>query len=312
MTGYMLFSGTANEELAQEVSKYLDQPLSKAKITKFSDNEINIKIEESVRGKDVFILQPTSAPANFNLMELLIMVDALKRSSARSITAVVPYYGYARQDRKAEPRVPISAKLVANLMETAGITRVVTVDLHASQIQGFFDIPVDNLYGAVLFNDYVKSKNLRNPIVASPDIGGVARARYFAKTMGLDMVIVDKRREKANESEVMNIIGNVEGKDVIMIDDMVDTAGTMVKAAAALKKLGATSVMACCTHPVLSGPAFERIENGELDELVVTNTIPIKNNSCKKIKVLSTAKMLGEVIRRVYNNESVNSLFETN
>ena len=312
MTGYMLFSGTANEELALEVSKYLDQPLSKAKITKFSDNEINIKIEESVRGKDVFIIQPTSAPANFNLMELLIMVDALKRSSARSITAVVPYYGYARQDRKAEPRVPISAKLVANLMETAGITRVVTVDLHASQIQGFFDIPVDNLYGAVLFNDYVKAKNLKNPIVASPDIGGVARARYFAKTMGLEMVIVDKRREKANESEVMNIIGNVEGKDVIMIDDMIDTAGTMVKAAAALKKLGATSVMACCTHPVLSGPAFERIEKGELDELVVTNTIPIKNNTCKKIKVLSTAKMLGEVIRRVYNNESVNSLFETN
>jgi len=312
MTGYMLFSGTANEELATEVSQYLDQPLSKAKITKFSDNEINIKIEESVRGKDVFIIQPTSAPVNFNLMELLIMVDALKRSSARSITAVVPYYGYARQDRKAEPRVPISAKLVANLMETAGITRVVTVDLHASQIQGFFDIPVDNLYGAVLFNDYVKAKNLPNPIVASPDIGGVARARYFAKTMGLDMVIVDKRREVANESEVMNIIGDVEGKDVIMIDDMVDTAGTMVKAAAALKVKGATSVMACCTHPVLSGPAFERIENGELDELVVTDTIPIKNNSCSKIKVLSTAKMLGEVIRRVYNNESVNSLFETN
>ena len=312
MTGYMLFSGTANPELAQEISEYLEQPLSKAKITKFSDNEINVKIEESVRGKDVFILQPTSAPANFNLMELLIMVDALKRSSARSITAVVPYYGYARQDRKAEPRVPISAKLVANLMETAGITRVVTVDLHASQIQGFFDIPVDNLYGAVLFNDYVKAKNLKNPIVASPDIGGVARARYFAKTMGLEMVIVDKRREKANESEVMNIIGNVEGKDVIMIDDMVDTAGTMVKAAAALKAKGATSVMACCTHPVLSGPAFERIENGDLDELVVTNTIPLRNGSCSKIKVLSTAKMLGEVIRRVYNNESVNSLFETN
>lgn len=308
----MLFSGTANEELAIEVSKYLEQPLSKAIITKFSDNEINVKIKESVRGKDVFIIQPTSAPVNFNLMELLIMVDALKRSSARSITAVVPYYGYARQDRKAEPRVPISAKLVANLMETAGITRVVTVDLHASQIQGFFDIPVDNLYGAVLFNDYVKSKNLKNPVVASPDIGGVARARYFAKTMGLDMVIVDKRREKANESEVMNIIGEVEGKDIIMIDDMVDTAGTMVKAASALKAKGATSVMACCTHGVLSGPAFERIEKGELDELVVTNTIPIKKNTCSKIKVLSTAKMLGEVIRRVYNNESVNSLFETN
>ncbi|MBD3792968.1 MAG: ribose-phosphate pyrophosphokinase [Campylobacterales bacterium] len=311
MTGYMLFSGTANEALAEEVSRYLDQPLSKAKITRFSDGEINIKIKESVRGKDVFIIQSTSAPANANLMELLIMVDALKRSSAKSITAVVPYYGYARQDRKAEPRVPISAKLVANLMETAGITRVVTVDLHASQIQGFFDIPVDNLYGAVLFNDYVKSKNLKNPIIASPDIGGVARARYFAKTLDLDMVIVDKRREKANESEVMNVIGNVEGKDVIMIDDMVDTAGTMVKAAAALKKLGATSVMACCTHPVLSGLAYERIEKGELDELVITNTIPISQES-SKIKVLSTARMLGEVIRRVYNNESVNSLFETN
>jgi ribose-phosphate pyrophosphokinase len=311
MTGYMLFSGTANEELAHEISKYLEQPLSSAKITRFSDGEINVKIQESVRGKDVFIIQPTSAPANANLMELLIMVDALKRSSAKSITAVVPYYGYARQDRKAEPRVPISAKLVANLMETAGITRLVTVDLHASQIQGFFDIPVDNLYGAVLFNDYVKSKNLKNPIVASPDIGGVARARYFAKTMGLDMVIVDKRRERANESEVMNIIGDVNGKDVIMIDDMIDTAGTMVKAASALKKLGATSVMACCTHPVLSGPAYERIENGELDELVITNTLPIKQSS-DKIKVLSTAKMLGEVIRRVYNNESVNSLFETN
>ncbi len=311
MTGYMLFSGTANEELSKEVSKYLDQPLSLAKVTRFSDGEINIKIKESVRGKDVFIIQSTSAPANANLMELLIMVDALKRSSAKSITAVVPYYGYARQDRKAEPRVPISAKLVANLMETAGITRVVTVDLHASQIQGFFDIPVDNLYGAVLFNDYVKSKNLKNPIVASPDIGGVARARYFAKTMGLDMVIVDKRREKANESEVINIIGDVKGKDVIMIDDMVDTAGTMVKAASALKKLGATSVMACCTHPVLSGPAYNRIENGDLDELVITNTIPTTKSS-EKIKVLSTAKMLGEVIRRVYNNESVNSLFETN
>ncbi|MCK4442132.1 MAG: ribose-phosphate pyrophosphokinase, partial [Sulfurovaceae bacterium] len=214
MTGYMLFSGTANKELANEVSKYLDQPLSLAKVTRFSDGEINIKIKESVRGKDIFIIQPTSAPVNANLMELLIMVDALKRSSAKSITAVVPYYGYARQDRKAEPRVPISAKLVANLMETAGITRLVTVDLHASQIQGFFDIPVDNLYGAILFNDYVKSKNLKNPIVASPDIGGVARARYFAKTMGLDMVIVDKRREKANESEVMNVIGDVKGKDV--------------------------------------------------------------------------------------------------
>ncbi|MBA1421376.1 MAG: ribose-phosphate pyrophosphokinase [Epsilonproteobacteria bacterium] len=311
MSGYMIFSGTSNPELSEEIAKYLEMPLSKAEINRFSDGEINVKIAESVRGKDVFIIQPTSAPANGNLMELLIMTDALKRSSAKSITAVVPYYGYARQDRKAAPRVPITAKLVANLMETAGITRMVTVDLHASQIQGFFDIPVDNLYGAILFMDYIKSKNFANPVIASPDIGGVARARYFAKKLGLDMIIVDKRREKANESEVMNIIGDVEGKDVILIDDMIDTAGTMTHGAQALKDLGATSVMACCTHPVLSGPAYERIENGALDELVVANTIPMTKKS-SKIKMLSTASMLGEVIRRVNNNESVNSLFESN
>ncbi len=313
MRGYMLFSGTANPELAQQISKELDLPLSEARIKKFSDGEINVKIEESVRGKDVFIIQPTSAPANANLMELLIMTDALKRSSAKSITAVVPYYGYARQDRKAEPRVPISAKLVANLMETAGITRVITIDLHASQIQGFFDIPVDNLYGAVLFKEYIESKNFKNPVIASPDIGGVARARYFAKSLGLDMVIVDKRREKANESEVMNIIGDVEGKDIIMIDDMIDTAGTMLKGASALKAQGAASVMACCTHAVLSGPAYERLQKGELDELVITDTIKTTENSqkCDKIKVLSTSKMLAEVIRRVYHNESLNSIFGT-
>lgn len=311
MSGYMIFSGTSNPELSEEIAQYLDQPLSKAKINKFSDGEISCQVSESVRGKDVYIIQPTSAPANDHLMELLILTDALKRSSAKSITAIVPYYGYARQDRKAAPRVPISAKLVANLMETAGITRMVTVDLHASQIQGFFDIPVDNLYGAILFIDYIKAKNLKNPVIASPDIGGVQRARYFAKKLGIDMVIVDKRREKANESEVMNIIGDVKGKDVILIDDMVDTAGTMCQGASALKNLGATSVMACCTHPVLSGPAYERINSGELDELVVANTIPM-NSSSPKIKVLSTAAMLGEVIRRVNNNESVNSLFETN
>ncbi len=309
MGGYMLFSGTANPELSNEIAKYLKMSLSEASINRFSDGEINVQISQSVRGKDVFIIQPTCAPANDNLMELLIMTDALKRSSAKSITAVVPYYGYARQDRKAAPRVPISAKLVANLMEVSGITRMVTVDLHASQIQGFFDIPVDNLYGAILFMDYIKSKNFKNPIIASPDIGGVSRARYFAERLGLEMVIVDKRREKANESEVMNVIGDVNGKDVILIDDMIDTAGTMVKAASALKKLGATSVMACCTHPVLSGPAFERIETGELDELVVANTIPMRQIS-PKIKMLSTASMLGEVIRRVHNNQSVNSLFD--
>lgn len=309
MGGYMIFSGTANPELSNEIVKYLDVPLCKATINRFSDGEINVQIAESVRGKDVFIIQPTCAPANDNLMELLVMTDALKRSSAKSITAVTPYYGYARQDRKAAPRVPISAKLVANLFETAGITRMVTVDLHASQIQGFFDIPVDNLYGVILFVDYIKSKKFKNPVIASPDIGGVARARYFASRLGLDMIIVDKRRERANVAEVMNIIGDVDGKDVILIDDMIDTAGTMVKAAEALKAKGAVSVMACCTHPVLSGPAFDRIENGALDELIVTNTIPMKQ-SCKKIKMLSTAPLLGEVIRRVHSNESVNSLFD--
>lgn len=308
MGNYMLFSGTANGALSNEVARYLEMPLSAVTIKRFSDGEISIQISESVRGKDVFIIQPTCAPANDNLMELLIMTDALKRSSAKSITAVVPYYGYARQDRKATPRVPITAKLVANMMETAGITRMVTVDLHASQIQGFFDIPVDNLYGAILFMDYIRAKNFPNPVIASPDVGGVARARYFAKELELDMVIIDKRREKANEAEVMNVIGDVEGKDIILIDDMIDTAGTMMKGAKALRNLGATSVMACCTHPVLSGPAYERIEEGELDELVVANTIPLKKMS-PKVKVLSTASMLGEVIRRVQNNESVNSLF---
>ncbi len=259
MSNYMLFSGTANEELSKEVAKYLEMPLSQISIRRFSDGEISVQIAESVRGKDVFIIQPTCAPANANLMELLIITDALKRSSAKSITAIVPYYGYARQDRKAAPRVPITAKLVANMMETAGITRMVTVDLHASQIQGFFDIPVDNLYGAILFMDYIRAKKFKNPIIASPDVGGVARARYFAKELGLDMVIIDKRREKANEAEVMNIIGDVKGKDVILIDDMIDTAGTMMKGAKALKDLGADSVMACCTHPVRSGHAEERI-----------------------------------------------------
>jgi len=308
MRGYKVFSGTANEEFSRMVAKYLSIPLSEAKIQRFSDGEISVQISESVRGKDVFIIQPTCAPANANLMELLIMTDALRRSAASSITAVVPYFGYARQDRKAAPRVPITAKLVANLMETSGIDRVVTVDLHAGQIQGFFDIPVDNLYGSIVFSEYLQRKNLPNPIVASPDIGGVARARNFAKSLDLDLVIVDKRREKANESEVMNIIGDVEGKDVILIDDMIDTAGTMVHAASALKKQGATSVMAFCTHPVLSGPAYERIDKGELDELVVTDTIPLAKES-DKITVLSVSKLFAEVIRRIYHNESVNGLF---
>lgn len=308
MRGYKIFSGSACTEFAAEVCKTLDVPLSKASVKRFSDGEINIQISESVRGRDVFIIQSTGAPSNDNLMELLIMTDALRRSSANSITAVVPYFGYARQDRKAAPRVPITAKLVADMFETAGIDRVVTIDLHAGQIQGFFDIPVDNLYGSIIFEEYVRSKKLPNPIIASPDIGGVARARYFAEKLGLEMVIVDKRREKANEAEVMNIIGDVAGKDVIMIDDMVDTAGTMVKAAAALKKCGATSVMACATHGVLSGKAYENLNNGELDELVIANTLELHGQS-DKIKVLSVAPLFAEVIRRVYHNESVNSLF---
>jgi ribose-phosphate pyrophosphokinase len=307
MRGYKIFAGTSSVEFANEVCQTLDVPLAKAEIKRFSDGEISIQISESVRGRDVFIIQSTGAPSNDNLMELLIMTDALRRSSASSITAVVPYFGYARQDRKAAPRVPISARLVANMYETAGIDRVVTIDLHAGQIQGFFDIPVDNLYGSIIFKEYIKSKNLPNPVIASPDIGGVARARYFAEKMGLEMVIVDKRREKANVAEVMNIIGDVTGKDVIMIDDMVDTAGTMVKAASALKKNGATSVMACATHAVLSGKAYDNIDNGELDELIVSNTLVSQPN--KKIKVLTVAPLFAEVIRRVYHNESVNSLF---
>ena len=309
MRGYKIFSGTANPEFAKKISKYLSLPLSECAIKTFSDGEISVQIGESVRGKDVFVIQPTCAPANSNLMELLLLTDALKRSSANSITAVVPYFGYARQDRKAAPRVPISAKLVANMMQTAGIDRVVTMDLHAGQIQGFFDVPVDNLYGSLIFLDYLKEKNLKNPIIASPDVGGVARARSFAKKLSLDLVIVDKRREEANKSEVMNIIGDVAGKDVILIDDMIDTAGTIVKAAGAFKEQGAKSVSAFCTHAVLSGPAYERIESGTLDGLVVTDTIPLKQES-DRIKVISVAPLFGEVIRRVYHDESVNSLFK--
>ena len=308
MRGYKVFSGTANQELSRQIAKYLGIPLSEASIKRFSDGEISVQIGESVRGKDVFIIQPTCAPTDTNLMELLILTDALKRSSASTVTAVIPYFGYARQDRKAAPRVPITAKLVANMIEIAGIDRVVTMDLHAGQIQGFFDIPVDNLYGTITFINYLKNKHLSNPIVASPDIGGVARARSLAKQLNLDLAIIDKRREKANESEVMNVIGDANGKDVILIDDMVDTAGTLIKAAAAFKERGATSVTAFCTHPVLSGPAYERIAAGAIDELVVTDTIPLKEQN-EHIKVISVAPLFAEVIRRVYHDESVNNLF---
>lgn len=308
MRGFKIFTGSAHHAFAKELAKYLDIALSSAVINRFSDGEINVKISESVRGKDIYIIQPTCKPTNDNLIELLIMVDAFKRSSAGNINAVIPYFGYARQDRKAAPRVPITAKLVANLLQSAGVNRVITMDLHAGQIQGFFDIPVDNLYGSIVFYDYVKAKNLKNPIIASPDIGGVARARHFAEHLGLPLVIVDKKRERANESEVMNIIGDVRDKTVIMVDDIIDTAGTMVKAADVLKKNGAISVIALGTHAVFSGNAIEKIENGALDEVAVSNSIPFENTS-KKIKVLSVAPLFAEVMRRIYHNESVNSLF---
>lgn len=308
MQDFRVFTGSAHKEFSNNVARVLDIELSKAEVARFSDGEISVRLCESVRGKDVFIIQPTCAPTNDNLMELLIMVDALKRSSAKSIYAIMPYFGYARQDRKAAPRVPITAKLVADLLQRAGIARLITMDLHAGQIQGFFDIPVDNLYGSIVFKEHIAAKNLKNPIVASPDIGGVARARYFAKLLGLDIVIVDKRREKANESEVMNVIGSVEGKDVILIDDMIDTAGTMVKAASVFKQKGATSVIALGTHAVFSGLAYDRIANSEIDEVIVTDTIPLQQ-SCEKIKILSVAPLFAEVIRRINNDESVNSLF---
>jgi len=308
LSGYKLISGSANPKFAKKVASTLGKELSAIEVNKFSDGEINVIIPESVRGQDVFIIQPTCSPANDNLMELLIIVDALKRSSAGTINAVIPYFGYARQDKKAAPRVPISAKLVADMLETAGVQRVITIDLHASQIQGFFNIPVDHLVGASLFVEYIKSKNLKNPIIASPDVGGVARARGYAEKLGYDLVIVDKKREKANVSEVMNIIGNVAGKDVIILDDMVDTAGTLTHAADALKSKGATSVMACCTHGVLSGSAFNRIEKSSLDELVITDTIPLEE-SHDKITVLTASEITAKTINRIYTNESIQSIF---
>lgn len=304
MSKYTIFSGTANRLLSIDVASYLNIKLYDIDIKLFADGEINIKILKSVRGKDIFLIQSTSYPVNNNLMELLITIDALKRSSVKSITAIIPYYGYARQDRQPATRTPISARLVANLLETAGANRIVTIDLHSAQIQGFFNIPVDNLYGSILFLNYIKSKNYKNITIASPDIGGVSRARYFAKQLGADMIILDKWREKENKLEVMNIIGNPEGKNIVMIDDLIDTAGTIIKAAKALRDSGAISIIACCTHPVLSNPAYERLQSEHIDELVVLDTILLKKKS-DKIKVLSTAKLLGEVIKRISNNESL-------
>lgn len=309
MRGFKIFSGNANLEFSKKLAKQLNVVISNATISRFSDGEINVQISESVRGKDVYIVQPICPPTNDNLMELLIMVDAFRRSSALDINAVIPYFGYARQDRKAAPRVPISAKLVANLLQVAGVSRVVTLDLHAGQIQGFFDIPVDNLYGSIVFYDYIRSKGLKNPVIASPDIGGVSRARYFASNLGYDLVIIDKKREKANESDVMNIIGEVENKSVILVDDIIDTAGTMTKAAQALKDHGALEVLAVGTHAIFSSNALERIERSALSEVVVSDSVPMNPNPHPKVKVLSVAPLFAEVIRRIFHHESVNSLF---
>lgn len=295
--------------LAEAVCGYLGIPLGDAFVGRFSDGEVNVQIKESVRGDDVFVIQPTCPPVNENLMELLVMIDALKRASAGRITAVIPYFGYARQDRKVQPRVPISARLVADLITTAGADRVLTVDLHAGQIQGFFNIPVDNLAAFPIFMDYVQ-KNLRDGefVVVSPDAGGVERARLFAKRMGWPLAIIDKRRDQPNVAEVMHVIGDVKGKKAFILDDMIDTAGTLVKSAKALLEEGAVAVYAAATHPVFSGPAHERIESSSIEEVIVTDTIPLRKEFTK-VKVLSIADLLGEAIRRIHHEESVSSLF---
>ncbi len=306
-----VFTGNTNIKLAKDICKYLNIKLGKAQVSEFSDGEIRVKIKENVRGQDVFVIQPTSTPVNKSLMELLIIIDALKRASADRITAVMPYYGYARQDRKDQPRVPISAKLVANLITNAGTDRVLTVDLHAGQIQGFFDIPLDNLYAVKLFVDYFKKKKLKNLVVVSPDVGGIKMARAYSKKMKAGLSIVDKRRKNDSESEVMNILGDVQDKNVVIIDDMVATAGSLVEAAAAVKKAGARRVMAAVTHPMLCGPAITRISESCVEELVVTDTIPIPSEKkINKIKIHSITPLLGEAIRRIHSGRSVSALFE--
>ena len=309
----LVFSGRANPLLAESICKYLDIPLGETVIRDFSDKEIYVRIEENVRGRDVFVIQPTCYPGNTNVMELLIMIDALRRSSANRITSVIPYYGYGRQDRKCEPRVPITSKLVADLLVTAGTDRVLTVDLHAGQIQGFFNIPVDHLFAMNVLIGYIRKLNLPNLIVISPDAGGVERARAFAKRLNTSLAIIDKRRDIPNEAKAMNIIGDVEGKVAFIVDDMIDTAGTLMEATDALLGAGASEVHACCSHPVLSGPAAERISNSPLKTVLTTDSIPLGNGleQNPKIKVLSIAPLLGEAILRIHEETSVSSLFDS-
>jgi ribose-phosphate pyrophosphokinase len=308
----VLFTGNANPALAQEIASDLRIDLGRAAIGRFSDGEVTIEIQQNVRARDVFVVQSTCAPTNENLMELLLMVDALKRASAGRITAVMPYFGYARQDRRPRStRVPISAKVVANMLEVAGVNRVLTMDLHADQIQGFFDIPVDNIYASPVLLSDLQSKRYEDLVVVSPDVGGVVRARALAKQLGCDLAIIDKRRPKANVSEVMHVIGEIDGRNCVIMDDMIDTAGTLVKAAEVLKERGAKSVFAYCTHPVFSGPAVERIKNSRLDEVVITNTIPLRGDAVDtgNIRQLSVAFLFAETIRRISDGESVTSLF---
>ena len=309
----MVFTGNSNPALAAEIATHLGIEVGAAHVGRFSDGEVTVEINQNVRARDVFVVQSTCAPTNESVMELLIMVDALKRASAERISAVIPYFGYARQDRRPRSsRVPISAKLVADLLQTAGVARVLTMDLHADQIQGFFDIPVDNIYASPVLLGDLRTKNYEDLIVVSPDVGGVVRARALAKQLGCDLAIIDKRRPKANVSEVMNVIGDIEGRNCVIMDDMIDTAGTLVKAAEVLKERGAKKVYAYCTHPVFSGPAVERISKGNaLDEVVVTNTIPLSEaaRACKKIRQLTVAPLIAETIQRIANGESVMSLF---
>jgi len=307
-----LFAGNANYPLALEVAEYLGLTLGSAKVKTFCDGEIAIEIDESVRGADVFIVQPTCSPTNDNLMELLIMTDAMRRASAQRITAVMPYYGYARQERKTKARDPISAKLVANLITAAGADRVISLDLHANAIQGFFDIPVDHLPGVPILAEYYRSLPNEDLVVVSPDLGGVTRARSMANRLGVDIAIIDKRRPAANQAEIMHVIGDIKGKRVIMVDDMIDTGGTISKGASVLMNMGAIEIFACCTHPVFSPPAMERLEASVITEILTTNTIPInheKQGTCSKIKTVSVAPLLGEAILRIHENLSVSRLF---
>jgi ribose-phosphate pyrophosphokinase len=310
---FMVFTGNANPTLAAEIATHLGIEVGAAHVGRFSDGEVTVEINQNVRARDVFVVQSTCAPTNESVMELLIMVDALKRASAERISAVIPYFGYARQDRRPRSsRVPISAKLVADLLQTAGVARVLTMDLHADQIQGFFDIPVDNIYASPVLLRDLRTKNYEDLIVVSPDVGGVVRARALAKQLGCDLAIIDKRRPKANVSEVMNVIGDIDGRNCVIMDDMIDTAGTLVKAAEVLKARGAKKVYAYCTHPIFSGPAIERIAKGDaLDEVVVTNTIPLSEagRACKKIRQLTVAPLIAETIQRIASGESVMSLF---